>query len=215
MACTYPRLKPQQLDQYYIMWMEGKSDAHIAKALNVKLPRIRANYLQIHTYCQGLVVKETRHGLKNKKIPPYIDLTPERQQAFLEYVENGCSDTQAADLLGIPPITVTMAWYKNEEFKLAVKMARERSDYTVMAAMRKTATGYTREVQESSKTMDEKGKLTSSTTYNRSYHIKPSDKAQMNWLANRRPEEWGPDNHSSNDKDKGEILKFINELAKD
>jgi len=103
----------------------------------------------------------------------------------LDAYEGASTVTALQKLLGISS-TVFYKWLKDEpSFSEAVMRVRARCDDEVEAAFMKRAVGYTTSVYEDK--LDKDGGV---QTLNKEIHVASDTGAALNWLKNRRPDEW-------------------------
>jgi hypothetical protein len=96
----------------------------------------------------------------------------------------GATDFELADFFGVD--TRTIYRWKNTEPKFcqAVKAGKGKSDDRVERALFNRAVGYS---FESEKVFQNKGEIVRAATVE---HVPPDPGAAMNWLKNRKPDEW-------------------------
>lgn len=96
----------------------------------------------------------------------------------------GATDIELADFFGVNTVTI-YAWRNtHEEFAKAVSAGKELADERVERSLFNRAVGYT---FESEKVFQYQGEIVRAQTRE---HVPPDPGAAMNWLKNRRPEQW-------------------------
>lgn len=103
-----------------------------------------------------------KRGRKTKK-------TPERTAKALELAEQGMTEPEIAEIIGVSPSSITY-WKKTDiQFAMALKEHKKIADNLVEASLFKRAMGYKLE----------DGK-----------ELPPDTTAMIFWLKNRQPEQW-------------------------
>lgn len=183
------------LGQYFEKWRTGLTTAAIAKALGVKVSYLNQHVAYLHEYCRTRISKVTRSDLVDGSTTNQLALTPEWRTQFLASLENGLTIEETAGVLGVPLPTVTQFWFRdNLDFKTECDYARQRADLEVMAAVRRSAIGYTLpHTEQIEEEVDaETGTTTRRRTLQTNKHFPGNASAQKLWLVNRRG--WVTDN---------------------
>lgn len=220
MAATPERIKVKKppiklLEHYYKLWLKGANNETIMRSLSafnelcgVTREKISERYLKryasaFHEYCRQTVAHDSRERLTSEGIPAEVALTAERREKLLELVGNGASINKAADLLGIPLLTITEYWYvADETLRQQVETARDLHDFEVIEATRRRAIGYTYDAPEFvEESEDDEGTVkldadgnqvmigahhkTKSKVVKKTVHVPGSTGSQKLWLVNR------------------------------
>lgn len=178
---------PQEmLVLYYSMWLAGANNEALISGLGITKKYLKANEPSFHEYCRQKAAHETRRKLTNDGAPSSVAITEDRREKLIELVGNGASIQTAANLLGIPLLTITELWYKEDEtLKATLEYARDQHNYEVIAAARKRAVGYEydyiEEHDESGETPQ--GFISKVKTVKKKIHVPGSTTAQKLWLA--------------------------------
>lgn len=113
---------------------------------------------------------------------------PDYRHEFCEiaarHYAGGATDIQVADVLKVHVSTVYRWQHEHPEFREAAKVAKEVADSAVERALFNRAVGYE---YDSVKIMQDKG---TPVIVPFREHVPPDPSAAINWLKNRRPEEW-------------------------
>ena len=119
------------------------------------------------------------------KIPPKTVYEPwvSTQAQKLSFL--GATDLEIADFLGITTTTFYQWRHEFPDFSEAVKVGKEAADDRVEKSFYNRAIGYTFESEKIA--INAFGKVTRASCRE---HVPPDPGAAMNWLKNRRPNEW-------------------------
>lgn len=98
--------------------------------------------------------------------------------------ELGATDIELADFFGVDTVTIYRWKNANERFCKAVIVGKEKADQRVERAFFNKAVGYT---FESEKVFQHQGEIIRAATLE---HVPPDAGAALNWLKNRKPDEW-------------------------
>lgn len=98
--------------------------------------------------------------------------------------ELGATDIELADFFEVDVRTIYRWKHENDEFCQAVKVGKDVCDDRVERSLYQRAVGYT---FESEKVFQFQGQIVRADTRE---HIPPDAGAAMNWLKNRRGEQW-------------------------
>ena len=130
--------------------------------------------------------QHTRKSKESKVGRPSREWTPE----VLDMMEQYTGEATVTDIcryLGISSLHF-YRWFKKDEnrpFYDAVMRARDRADDDVVGGFYRRAKGYTLELNEQK--VDKDGCIHDMT---KEVHVQPDAGAALNWLKNRRREEW-------------------------
>lgn len=127
---------------------------------------------------------------------------PEYAEQAKKLCELGATDYELADFFKVDTVTIHRWRAAHEEFCKSVIAGKELCDERVVRSLYNRAVGYT---YESEKVFQFQGAIVRADT---SEHVPPDPGAAMNWLKNRRPDEW----REKQDVDlttKGESLNLI------
>ena len=144
------RVPKTLLDRYYELWLTDLTTRKLESTLRVEFPDVSMtkNYFKLHAsefhaYCRHQAQVDTNVRLTEEGQPVEVALTDERRVQLQDYVANGASLQQAADLLDVPLVTITEIWFKAEpELKRELQVVALRRDLLVVGALRRRAMGY-------------------------------------------------------------------------
>ncbi|GMM93107.1 helix-turn-helix domain-containing protein [Qipengyuania sp. MTN3-11] len=111
----------------------------------------------------------------------YSEDYPEQARKLCEL---GATDIELADFFQVDVRTIYRWKNTNEEFCQAVKVGKDACDDRVERSLYQRAVGYT---FESEKVFQFQGQIVRAPTRE---HVPPEPGAAMNWLKNRRGEQW-------------------------
>lgn len=115
-------------------------------------------------------------------------------EKIIELYEQGKTDIQVAQIIGISERTINN-WKNNKpEFVQALKEAKFAADELVEASLFRRATGYSHKVEKIF--CDKFGQITRAMTVQ---HYPPDTTAAIFWLKNRQPENWREKQPGEND----------------
>ena len=110
------------------------------------------------------------------------------QPEFAEQAEKlcrlGATDMELADFFGVTTQTIHQWRNTREDFTEAVMAGKRHADERVVRSLYNRAVGYT---FESEKVFNNQGEIIRVPIRE---HVPPEPGAAMNWLKNRRPDEW-------------------------
>lgn len=106
------------------------------------------------------------------------------RDTILRLIEEGKTEQEIADIIGISKTTLTNWKGKHPEFLYAVREARQVADGLVEAALFSRAIGYSHPEQ---KAFQYEGVI---LTHDMQKHYPPDTTAAMFWLRNRQPKRW-------------------------
>jgi hypothetical protein len=112
------------------------------------------------------------------------DYQPEYAAQARKLCEFGATDIELADFFEVDVRTIYRWRNSNEEFCQAVKVGKEACDDRVERSLFQRAVGYT---FESEKVFQFQGQIVRTGTRE---HVPPDAGAAMNWLKNRRGDQW-------------------------
>lgn len=217
------------LRKYYELWLSGATATRIMKALKlskVKFNRYTPDFL---SYCRHQVKFDTRARMAKGDPPDLIELTQEREDAFLLNVAGGLSYPEAALYMDIPLVTVTDYWFKDTNFKAKVEIATKliNANLTRMAFKRafgyeydgghKTRTSGTKIVERFEGTGKDRVKVTEEIPYHsetvmEKMNVIEPDVAMLKFLMyNRMGDQYAIDGKRTGRDNKGKILQWIEE----
>jgi hypothetical protein len=98
--------------------------------------------------------------------------------------ELGATDYELAKFFAVSTITLWRWKLSNEEFCKAVQVGKEKSDDRVKMSLYHRAVGYNFDAEE---LFSYQGEIIRANTVK---HVPPDPGAALNWLKNRRPDEW-------------------------
>jgi len=125
---------------------------------------------------------------------------PEFATQAAKLCQFGATDIEMADFFEVSVSTLYLWKNLHEEFSEAVIAGKEKADERVQRALFNRAVGYT---FESEKVFQFQGDIIRAPTRE---HVPPDPSAAMNWLKNRRPDEWRDKReHEVTGKDGGPI----------
>lgn len=117
----------------------------------------------------------------------------------------GATDMELADFFEVDTRTIYRWRNEHDEFCQAVIAGKEKADERVQRALFNRAVGYT---FESEKVFQHQGEIIRAPTRE---HVPPDPGAAMNWLKNRRPDEWrDKQQHEHTGKDGAPLVPVIN-----
>jgi len=96
----------------------------------------------------------------------------------------GATDFELAKFFEVDTVTIVRWRIVHEDFCTAVKCGKDQADERVARSLFNRAVGYS---FESEKVFQFQGQVVRASTVE---HVPPDPGAAMNWLKNRRPEEW-------------------------
>lgn len=127
---------------------------------------------------------------------------PEFAQQATKLCQLGATDMELADFFNVDTRTIYRWRNEHEDFCQAVIAGKEKADERVQRALFNRAVGYS---YESEKVFQFQGVVIRAPTVE---HVPPDPGAAMNWLKNRRPDDWRDKReHEVTGKD-GEPLKI-------
>lgn len=106
------------------------------------------------------------------------------KDTILRLVEDGKTEQQIADIIGVSKTTITNWKGKHPEFLYSLRESRQVADELVEAALFGRATGYS---HPETKAFCYEGCI---ITEEMVKHYPPDTQAAMFWLRNRQPEKW-------------------------
>lgn len=113
---------------------------------------------------------------------------PKYKDEFAEHAQKlcllGATDYELADFFKVDVVTIHRWRGAHEDFCKAVIAGKEMCDERVVRSLYNRAVGYT---YESEKVFQFQGAIVRADT---AEHVPPDPGAAMNWLKNRRPDEW-------------------------
>ena len=208
----------KRLEQYYEMWLKGCTQDEIRDTLGMSEADFDRQTYMFFNYCRAQLGKETNMALAQHEKPDLLKLTELRRQRFLDLVSSGLTYPKAAKFMGIPLVTITNVWFKDDPvLKREAEYAAELLDANVVIALKKRAIGYKETNSSKTKATGEKVLengtvvpylVTDSVTETTS-NVRPDVTAQKLWLINRKPDEWSPDGERNRGSNKGKILEKV------
>lgn len=144
------RVPKAVLDRYYELWLTDLTARKLESIVRSEFPDVTMtkNYFKLHAsefhaHCRHLAQLDTNRSLTEEGRPVEVVLTEERRVQLQDYVANGASLQQAADLLDVPLVTITELWFRAEpELRRELQVVALRRDLKVVDALRKRAIGY-------------------------------------------------------------------------
>lgn len=121
---------------------------------------------------------------KEKKLGRPTVYKPEFAKQAEKLCRLGATDFELADFFGVDTLTIYRWRNHNETFCNAVMCGKELADERVARSLFNRAVGYS---FESEKVFQFQGQIVRAKTVE---HVPPDPGAAMNWLKNRRKEEW-------------------------
>lgn len=112
------------------------------------------------------------------------DYKPEYAEQAAKLCKLGATDYELADFFEVDTRTIYRWKNVHENFCQAVTCGKEEADERVARSLFNRAVGYT---FESEKVFQFQGEVIRAPTVE---HVPPDPSAAMNWLKNRRPDEW-------------------------
>lgn len=116
---------------------------------------------------------------------------PEFAEQAAKLCKLGATDYELADFFEVTTRTIYRWKNEHEEFCQAVKVGGEPADERVVRSLYNRAVGYT---FESEKVFNASGVIVRASTLE---HVPPDPGAAMNWLKNRKRDEWSDNRHVS------------------
>lgn len=128
------------------------------------------------------------------------DYKPEYAAQAAKLSALGATDMEIGDFFGVDTRTIYRWRNVHEDFCQAVTCGKDKADERVQRSLFNRAVGYT---YESEKVFQFQGQIVRTPTVE---HVPPDPSAAMNWLKNRRPQEWrDKQDHEVFGKDGGPI----------
>lgn len=125
---------------------------------------------------------------------------PEFAAIAAKACELGATNHEIGQMLGVSSATIIAWCHRYVEFSDAVTCGKDKADERVQRSLFNRAVGYT---YESEKVFQFQGQIVRTPTVE---HVPPDPSAAMNWLKNRRPQEWrDKQDHEVFGKDGGPI----------
>lgn len=147
--------------------------------------------------------RKRRHGRPKKIHPPkprggVTKFNEAMSTKIIELAQQGCTNEEIADLIGVHRNTLFMWKQKNLDLMVALKQANWFANEMVEASLFRRACGYThpaeahfldKQIVEDPVT-GEKSIRSSVLVHHYEKHYPPSEQAAQFWLTNRDPERW-------------------------
>lgn len=109
---------------------------------------------------------------------------PEHAKVAKKLCERGATDAELAEVFDVTTVTIWRWQVEHEDFCNALKAGKEIADDRVERSLYQRAVGYSFNTE---KLFSWQGCVTRAATVE---HVPPDPGAAMNWLTNRRPDQW-------------------------
>jgi hypothetical protein len=199
------------LDKYYSLWRDGKSQSEIKKALAYSDGRWKDAQAYFLHYCRRRNRDDFREGMTNGGYK-HLVLSPERKNEFLQLMAGGLTYEKVANIMDIPLPTIMDVWFKEDPvFKTQVDNVQNLMTARVVRALYKKATGnkYITRSTARTKGKGEKGEVDTVTVTKTEKVIEPDFASIKFWLINNDPEHYSETGQKGKGGDIGSILGGI------
>ena len=211
------------MEQYYELWLDGQGADDIRACLGVTAPVLKRWGPFLQTYCRHRLAHDTRADLVRGFVKDRAWLTPRRRAELFKYVGAGGDVSKALRVMGIPLVTYTEVWCKEDpDLREECEMLVDKWDLDTAAALHLRAVGHEHPFRTvtttKSQQLDEAGRVVDLENVSVSEGTKvayPDFNSLRFELINRMPEKYTLDGMGNGSGARGRILSALDQIIAD